>query len=130
MRQTLRVVGVATFIVLKARAFEDRKEEKDAYDLVYCLEHAGPDAAAAAFGSLRAQQEDPYLFTEAEATLRRHFASDAAGEGYTRSGSRAYARFYGDTGDTATRRQREASGVVEAFLAALPSHPPPPLSSE
>lgn len=44
-RRTIPVCGPATFVVLKALAFADRAEPKDAYDLVYVVRrwHAGVD---------------------------------------------------------------------------------------
>src|SRR5207245_1210482 len=49
--ETVRVAGIVPFIVLKALAYDDRFEEKDAYDVVYCLMYydEGPTAVAAAF---------------------------------------------------------------------------------
>ena len=44
--ETVRVVGLAAFLVLKARAYGDRGEQKDAYDLIFCLEQEGPESAA------------------------------------------------------------------------------------
>lgn len=34
--ETIRVAGLAPFVVMKTLAHEDRVAEKDAYDLVYC----------------------------------------------------------------------------------------------
>ena len=39
--RTVRVCGPAAFVVLKAHAFHNRGEPKDAYDLVYVLKHYG-----------------------------------------------------------------------------------------
>ncbi len=48
VRRTVPVCGPAAFIVLKALAFGDRGEPKDAYDLLYVLRHTpgGPAAVA------------------------------------------------------------------------------------
>jgi len=121
--ETLRVAGLATFLVLKARAFVDRAEEKDAYDLVYCLIQEGPEQAAMKYRALRAQASDSSLFEHAESILRKDFASDEQTEGYRKNGAVAYARFLTAPGspNAGIRRQREASGVVEAFLMALSS---------
>jgi len=40
-RVTVRVAGILPYIVLKILAFQDRHENKDAYDLVFCLLHHG-----------------------------------------------------------------------------------------
>jgi len=39
-RRTIPVCGPAAFVVLKALAFGDRGEPKDAYDLVYVIRHS------------------------------------------------------------------------------------------
>lgn len=119
--ETVRVAGLAAFIVLKARAYGDRAEEKDSYDLVHCLKEAGPEEAAAKFMELRARASDPTLFDDAETVLRRDFASDEETEGYRKNGAVAYARFQTDPGspDANIPRQREASGIIEVFLEAL-----------
>ena len=48
VRRTIPVCGPAAFVVLKALAFGDRAEPKDAYDLVYVIRHSpsrGPGIA-------------------------------------------------------------------------------------
>jgi hypothetical protein len=121
VRETIRVANVVPFIVLKALAFDDRGEEKDAYDLVYCLMfyREGPEAVAAAFAdSIRRAPDEP-LFQRALAILRGRFASDDQVAGARKDGPLAYARFRTNPGRTdlnAVRRQ-DAVGAVEAFLA-------------
>ena len=119
--ETVRVAGLAAFLVLKARAYGDRAEEKDAYDLIYCLREAGPEEAAEKFRTLKARASDPTLFEDAEQVLRNDFASDEQTEGFRKNGAVAYARFQADPGrpDANVARQREASGIIEAFLEAL-----------
>ncbi len=36
---TIKHANIVSFTCLKAFAYEDRQEPKDAHDLVYCLEH-------------------------------------------------------------------------------------------
>jgi hypothetical protein len=121
--ETVRIASLAAFLVLKAKAYADRGEEKDAYDLVHCLTLAGPDAAAAQFRALRERSAQPELFAEAEKALRDDFASDQETEGHLKNGPVAYARFLTDPGapDRNVRNQRDASAVVEAFLNDLGS---------
>jgi hypothetical protein len=121
--ESVRVVGVAAFLVLKARAYGDRAEQKDAYDLVYSLLQEGPESAAARFQSLRARAAEPALFDDAERILRHDFATDSDTPGYRKNGPVAYAAFLTDPSssdpDADIRRQRDAAGVAEAFLKAL-----------
>lgn len=121
--ETVRVVGLAAFLVLKARAYGDRGEQKDAYDLIYCLMQEGPEASAAKFQALRMRASDPTLFDDAERVFRQDFAADAETEGHRKNGPVAYAAFLTDPASSDPnadiRRQREANGIVEAFLEAL-----------
>ena len=116
--ETVRVVGLAAFIVLKALAYADRGEEKDAYDLVHVMTLAGPETSGDAFRRLKEQTAQPGLFAQAEKALRDDFVSDDKTEGYLKAGSVAYARFLTDPGapDRNVRRQRDASAIVGAFL--------------
>lgn len=121
--ETIRVANIVPFVVLKCLAYDDRLEEKDAYDIVYCLTHyqSGPDAVAQAYAqSLARRREDP-LLVHAIAILRRRFASDATTQGYRKDGPVSYARFLADPGRTDRNvvHQRNAAGAVEAFLAAM-----------
>jgi len=119
--ETVRVARLAAFLVLKAKAYADRGEEKDAYDLVQCLMLAGAEKAANQFHDLKDRSAQQTLFSDAEKALHDDFASDLETEGYLKNGPISYARFLTDPGapDQNIRRQRDASGVVEAFLAAL-----------
>lgn len=56
VRRTIPVCGPAAFVVLKALAFGDRGEPKDAYDLVYVIRHT-PRRGAAVAERLRAHAE-------------------------------------------------------------------------
>jgi hypothetical protein len=49
--ETIKHANIVSFTCLKAFAFDDRFERKDAHDLLYCIEHApvGPDIIAEAF---------------------------------------------------------------------------------
>jgi hypothetical protein len=118
--ETIRVAGLAAFLVLKALAYADRGEEKDAYDIVHMLGVAGPESAAARFRELKERSAQPGLFADAEKALRDDFATDPQTEGYLKNGPVSYARFLTDPGapQQDVRRQRDANAVVEAFLAA------------
>ena len=125
--ETVRVAGIVPFLVLKALAFEDRNEPKDAYDLVYCLTYyrTGPAAVAAAFATaLRARPDEP-LLPAALGILRGRFATDAATPGWRKNGPAQYARFLTDPGqperDAANRRH--AAATVELLLERLGDPP-------
>ena len=112
---TVRVANVLAYTVLKVLAFQDRHENKDSYDLVFCLLHfdAGPDAA----GREAARSDvarDPEV-TDALALLAERF-HDA-----DHDGPAAYAAFLAEPGDDeeAARLRREAVATVRIFLDAF-----------
>jgi hypothetical protein len=121
--ETLRVANVVPFIVLKALAYEDRFEEKDAYDLVYCLMYygAGPEEVAAQFADRLARWPTEPLLSRALDILRFRFASDERTPGARKDGPSSYARFLADPGrrDLDARHRQDAAAVVELFLRAL-----------
>ncbi len=77
-RLTARVCEVGPFLALKLRAFCDRQQPKDAFDILYTILHydGGIDAAIGAFA------EEVHLgnpaCTDALRTLREHFASETS----------------------------------------------------
>jgi hypothetical protein len=117
---------LVAFTCLKAFAFEDRGERKDAHDLVYCVEHApdGLDAVAtrfiAALGGKHAT-----VIREALAVLSRRFANDEKTEGYRKDGPVAVARFeIGEDLEPSqvelrALRQRQTNNVIERLLKML-----------
>jgi len=123
--ETIRVANIVPLLVLKCLAYDDRMEEKDAYDIIYCLSHyqKGPDSVAVSYAaSLSRLPTDP-LLRKAIDILKNRFASDAT-PGYRKDGPVSYARFHADPSRTDQNavRQREAATVVEAFLFQLISH--------
>ena len=111
---------------MKAFAFDQRFERKDAHDLIYCIEHAeeGLDGAAQMFcealeGGHRA------VIRDCLSILRNRFAGDGEVEGYRKDGPVAVARFELGEGDETDQRearvlrQREASTVIEQLLARI-----------
>jgi len=120
--EVIRVAGIAPFVLLKALAYEDRAEEKDAYDLVYTIANykGGPKAVGNVFAD-RANRSgiDRVLFDRAVAALRNRFASDEKSEGHRKDGPTSYARFLTDPARTEqdSLNRRNASAVIEEFLA-------------
>ena len=123
--ELVRHANLVSFTCLKAFAFDQRFERKDAHDLVYCIEHApeGLDAAAAAFREALTGKHGAVLGNALE-ILRRRFCSDEKVEGYRTDGPVAVALFqHGEDSDTrearvCAGRQREASDLVERLLAS------------
>lgn len=114
-RVILRVANVLPYTVLKIFAFQDRHENKDAYDLVFTLLNGqgGPQSsgrAAAASAVARHAQ-----VTEALDILEEWFR-DAA-----QDGASAYASFLAnpDDEDGKARLRREAAATVRVFLTAF-----------
>ena len=72
-RTSFQVAGIVPFLVMKGMALFDRKKEKDAYDIYYCIEHfaGGPEALADEFASSPKNS----LVEEGLAKIRSKFAS-------------------------------------------------------
>ncbi len=100
------VCEAGAFTVLKALAFEGRGENKDAYDLVYMLEHYGDDVGDI-FQRLKPLLESPAT-QQALRILGRDFAE------YDSVGPRRVAEFLGDAENEVTRA--DAAGAVRSLL--------------
>jgi hypothetical protein len=114
-RVGVRVANILPYTVLKIRAFQDRHENKDAYDLVFTLLNyeggatgAGRAAAASPIASETQVQAGLTLLKERFATADLDAAI-------------GYARFVADPGDDeeALRRRQEAVATIRAFLRAF-----------
>lgn len=114
-RATLRVANVLPYVVLKIFAFQDRHENKDAYDLVFTLLNGdgGPtDVGRAAAES--AVTQHPYV-VEALGLLKERFRDVA------QDGPAAYASFLApdDEDGQKARLRQQAVGTVQAFLGGF-----------
>jgi hypothetical protein len=122
--EIVRHASLVSFTCLKAFAFDQRFERKDAHDLIYCIEHAseGLDATAAEFREALAGKHGAVV-GDALAILRRRFHSDDKVEGFRKDGPVAVARFEQgedpDLREARTLRQREASDLIERLLAMI-----------
>jgi hypothetical protein len=106
---------VLPYTVLKILAFQDRHENKDSYDLVFCLLHFGDGPEAAGREAAEsAVARDPRV-TDALALLAERFGD------VEQDGPVAYAAFLAEPGDDddAARLRREAVATVRAFLDAF-----------
>lgn len=112
---SVRVCGLLTYTVLKIFAFQDRHDNKDAYDLLFCLSNAdeGPEVTGTNAATNPAAR-DPVV-TEALQLLGERF------ETIYHDGPTAYASFLEDPADKDVfdQRRREAVAVVAAFLGAF-----------
>lgn len=112
VRRAIPVCGPAAFTVLKALAFADRGEPKDAYDLIYVLRR-WPGGASEVAGGLAAHAEShPGLVLHALGKLANDFATPA------HHGPRRAAAFEG-TGELAAEGSAaDAHGYVDDLLRA------------
>ena len=108
---TARVAGILSYTVLKTLVFQDRHENKDAYDLVYCLLNYGDGPHDAARAAKRSAIHDALQVAHGLRLLGERF------ETADHDGPRAYSAFLddGDT-DAAAQRRQEAVAVVREFL--------------
>lgn len=115
--EQVRVANLTSFLVLKALAYEDRFEEKDAFDLVYCLQRAtgGPAECGRIFRWHLEEWPDEKHLPQALAVLRSRFAQLRS------DGPTSYARFQVDPGDPerVARFRMEAHAAVAEFLLAV-----------
>lgn len=124
--ETIRYADIVSFSCLKAFAYDQRHERKDAHDLVYCIEHhdGGLEAVHKAFHeALEGKHAD--VIREAIARLTARFRDPNPDESYLRDGPVAVARFEDDDADVEIDeqlrnarllRQRRAADVMAAFL--------------
>jgi hypothetical protein len=119
--ETVRFADVTAFLVLKALAFDDRAENKDAADLVHVMRYAGSlEWVAKQFIDRRNAGQHVDAIDSALDALQRRFCDGESVEGYERDGPVACARFmHGTDEDVDERRvleQRDVSGMVTEFL--------------
>ncbi len=124
--ETIRYADIVSFTCLKAFAYDQRHERKDAHDLVYCIEHhdGGLEAVHKAFHqALEGKHAD--VIHEAIARLTARFRDPNPDESYLRDGLVAVARFEDDDADVEIDeelrnarllRQRRAADIMAAFL--------------
>lgn len=124
--ERIKHANLVSFTCLKAFAFDQRNERKDAHDLIYCIEYAPDDIdiVAEAFRSALGEKHGR-IVEAALAILHARFASDATADGYRKDGPVAVAKFELGEGDEPDHRearilrQRQASDVIEQLLARI-----------
>ena len=106
--EQVRHANLVSFTCLKAFAFDQRFERKDAHDLVYCIEYApeGLDGAAEIFRNALEGGHGAVIRDSLE-ILRNRFARDDEIEGYRKDGPVAVARFeLGEDDEAGLREDR------------------------
>lgn len=124
--EKIKHANLVSFTCLKALAFDQRFERKDAHDLLYCIEHAPEEAAVVAEGFRKERDGKHGAVVQASlAILRSRFAQDERVEGYRKDGPVSVAKFeLGESDEPEQRearalRQRQASDVIEQLLANI-----------
>lgn len=112
MERTVPVCGPATFIVLKALAFSDRAEPKDAFDLVYVLRRWPGGVGDVVERLTRHAANDGRVVKEALDHLAKDFADPET------LGPRRVAEFEGEAGDVPDAIAADAHGYVDDLLKA------------
>jgi len=122
--EIIRYADIVSFTCLKAFAFNDRAERKDAHDIVYCLEHyeGGIEEVLDAFvRALEGGHREVIL--KALSCLARRFSDfDVPDEAYRKDGPVAVARFEDEDDEVSERRilrQRQAADIMAALLQPL-----------
>jgi hypothetical protein len=121
--EKIKHANLVSFTCLKAFAFDQRFERKDAHDLIYCIEHAseGMDAVAESFRKEFGGKHGKVIEASL-AILRGRFAGDEKTDGYRKDGPVSVAKFELGEGDEPEQRearalrQRQASDVIEQLL--------------
>lgn len=113
----LRVAGIVAFLVMKCLAMHSRTNEKDAYDIHFCLEHH-PDGLEAVARLFHPWRGDP-LVEEALVKLAAKFRSEDD------DGPRIVADMDRAMGESRAIRKAQAAARVQEFLrlATQPSVP-------
>lgn len=111
----VRVANLLPYTVLKILAFQDRHENKDAYDLVFTLLHSESGSRSAGRASRSSAVAAHAQVGEALALLDERF------RGVEQDGPNAYAAFLATPEDEENRARlrREAVATVREFLAGF-----------
>ncbi len=114
-RVDVRVANILSYTVLKILAFQDRHENKDAYDLIYCLLNFGDGPHDAGRVAAESAILDEEQVSESLRLLAERF------ESVEHDGPHAYGAFLSESGDEdeAARLRQEAVAVVRDFLRGL-----------
>lgn len=121
--EVVRYADVTSFVILKAIAFDQRAENKDAGDIVHVMRYAGtPEQVAAEIVDRYRTGENNLAILDAISALQRCFCDGEGVEGYKRNGPVAAANFkLGIESDDEERilEQRDVAGMVSEIVALV-----------
>lgn len=121
--ETIRYADAVAFIVLKALAFDQRHEPKDAADLIHVMRYwRDADALADCFSERLQDGRHDAALSAALHALARRFCDHGDIEGHRKEGPAAYANFHGlghANSDARVRALRQVSGLVRHVLARI-----------
>jgi hypothetical protein len=124
--ERIKHANLVSFTCLKAFAFDQRFERKDAHDFVYCLEHISGNTSFAGLEFQKALTgKHGEVVKKALNILRNRFVAEGDVDGYQKDGPIAVAKFELGEGDTPDERearalrQREVSDLVERLLKEI-----------
>jgi hypothetical protein len=119
--ELVRYADVTSFVILKAIAFDQRAENKDAGDLIHVMRYAGtPEQVGEEIVGRYRTGEHNQAILDALGTLQSGFCDGGGVEGYLRNGPVAAARFKlgldPDDDDERVREQRDVTGLVTEIV--------------
>lgn len=117
-RVTVRVANLVPFVVLKILSFQDRHQNKDAYDLVFTLLNYSDGPRTAGQMASQSPIANHLQVREALTLLSERFADT------TQDGAIAYASFLASSDDdeAVARLRREAVATIREFLTGFGEH--------
>lgn len=119
----IRYADAVAFIMLKALAFDHRKTNKDAADLIHVMRHADKiEPLAAVYASRMAAGQHAEALRQGLQALERKFCDDQDIEGFEKEGPAQFCAFHeiGEPGsDARILEQRNVSGLVTEFVALV-----------
>lgn len=119
----IRYADAVAFILLKALAFEDRKTNKDAADLVHVIRHADSiENLAALYASRLKGGAHHEALEQGLRALERKFSDEQGIEGFEKEGPAQFCAFHeiGELGsEDRILEQRNVSALVTEFVALV-----------
>jgi len=114
-RVAVRIANVLPYAVLKILSFQDRHDNKDAYDLVFTLLNYDDGPRACGQAAQMSPVADHEQVREAIALLEERFGD------VDQDGPTAYAKFLAEPGDAeaTARLEQEAVATVRDFVGGL-----------
>lgn len=116
----VRYADVPAFVILKAIALDQRRENKDAADLIHVVRYSGSlERVATLFVERIRTGQHPEAVKAGLTALANRFGNDEFGEGFEKVGAIAYAQFHGGDEDEMVGSQRYAAGLIQGLLIEI-----------